>query len=31
MNFNPPWEIERFAKAMLAKNAKAEMAVLINF
>lgn len=27
MNFNPPWEIERFAKAMLEKNAKAEMEV----
>jgi len=27
MQFNPPWEIERFAKAMLEKNAKAEMEV----
>lgn len=27
MNFNPPWEIERFAKGILEKNAKAEMEV----
>ena len=27
MQFNPPWEIERFAKAMLERNAKAEMEV----
>jgi len=27
MNFNPPWEVERYAKAMLEKNAKPEMEV----
>ena len=27
MQFNPPWEIERFAKSILEKNAKAEMEV----
>ena len=27
MQFNPPWEIERFAKAMLDKNVKPEMEV----
>ena len=27
MNFNPPWEIERFAKAMLERNIKPEMEV----
>ena len=27
MQFNPPWEIERFARAMLERNAKAEMEV----
>ncbi len=27
MQFNPPWEIERFAKAILERNAKAEMEV----
>jgi 3-keto-5-aminohexanoate cleavage enzyme len=27
MNFNPPWEIERFAKAMLDRNIKPEMEV----
>jgi len=27
MQFNPPWEIERFAKAMMDRNIKAEMEV----
>ncbi len=27
MNFNPPWEIERFAKVMLERNIKPEMEV----
>lgn len=27
MNFNPPWEVERYAKAMLERNIKPEMEV----